>query len=499
MKTKKKELGQFFTNSIIAEFMVDLVLTKNTKRILDPAVGMGVFPQIAYSHNKKLEIEACEIDPEMIEGFQRENKYPYKLYKKDYLTTFFEEPFDAIICNPPYNKFQEIPNRENLIADFNRLYSVSMSGYSNLCTYFLIKSINELKENGRCCYIIPYEFINTGYGTVIKKYLLDSGMLRTIYKFSNTLSLFDEAITTSCIIVLENNKASKVNFINIDDIEELNARIFKNTNEYDSSELLPEEKWLKYFDFSSQKTEYNNITKMSVFGKVSRGIATGANSFFVINKTIIEERKLSDSVCLPCLTKAPDVKDVVFTNDSFQRLVEADKKVYLFDGTKAAGENDFSYIEYGESLGADKAYLTSHKNPWYLIEAKKSAPILVCVFNRNRIKVIRNEAGIKNLTNFHGLYLTNDDEDFSNIMFCYLLTPLAQELLYLSRREYGNGLTKFEPDDLTNADIVDLRVIDKNDKKRILEIYKKIKEANAEIMVEKLDAIFRKYTKLPNI
>ena len=84
-------------------------------------------------------------------------------------------------------------------------------------------------------------------------------------------------------------------------------------------------------------------------------------------------------------------------------------------------------------------------------------------------------------------------------MFCYLLTPLAQELLYLSRREYGNGLTKFEPDDLTNADIVDLRIIDKKDKKRILEIYAKIKEANAEIMVEKLDAIFRKYTKLSNI
>ncbi|MDE6687760.1 MAG: hypothetical protein K2K17_10640 [Lachnospiraceae bacterium] len=134
-----------------------------------------------------------------------------------------------------------------------------------------------------------------------------------------------------------------------------------------------------------------------------------------------------------------------------------------------------------------------------MLEAKKPAPILVCVFNRNRIKVIRNEAGIKNLTNFHGLYLTNDDEDFSNIMFCYLLTPLAQELLYLSRREYGNGLTKFEPDDLTNADIVDLRIIDKKDKKRILEIYAKIKEANAEIMVEKLDAIFRKYTKLSNI
>ena len=57
-----------------------------------------------------------------------------------------------------------------------------MSGYSNLCVYFLVKSMNELNENGKCCYIIPYEFMNTGYGKGIKQYLLDSKMLKTMAK-----------------------------------------------------------------------------------------------------------------------------------------------------------------------------------------------------------------------------------------------------------------------------------------------------------------------------
>ena len=500
MRNRRNEFGQFFTNHIIAEFMVKSAITVNTRKMLDPAVGLGILTKTAYSYNKNLQIEACEIDPKIIEDFQMKNRYPYKLHRNDYLTTPFYGLFDAIICNPPYNKFQYVPNRNKLIADFKKLYNISMSGYSNLYVYFLVKSLNELDHNGRCCYIVPYEFMSTGYGIAVKKYLLNSGMLRYIYKFSNTLKLFDEAVTTSCIILLENNRVcTKVNFVTINDIQELKTGIFKNTIEYDYSDLDPREKWLRYFDFSFDLKKYNNIVRMSVFGKVSRGIATGANNFFVMNKTMIKKHKLSVSVCLPCLTKASDVTDVVFTDSSFQRLAKADKKVYIFDGTKAAEESDFLYIKYGESLGANKTYLTSHKSIWYSIEAKKVAPILVCVFNRNKIKIVRNEAGIKNLTTFHGLYLINDDDEFSNIMFCYLLTPIAQELLYFSRREYGDGLTKFEPNDLTNAYVVNLRIINEDDKRKILEIYKKIKETNTPIMIERLDAIFRKYTKLPYV
>lgn len=111
--------------------------------------------------------------------------------------------------------------------------------------------------------------------------------------------------------------------------------------------------------------------------------------------------------------------------------------------------------------------------------------------------MIRNEVGIKNLTTFHGLHLDNNSEDFANIMFCYLLTPVAQELLYQSRREYGDGLTKFEPNDLTKADMLDLRIIEKKDCAKILSIYREIREKNDFVRIDELDAIFRYYLALP--
>lgn len=497
MKTKKKELGQFFTDPLIAKFMVDLAVDESTKSLLDPAVGMGVFTRFANETDDNISITACEIDPETIDNFKKENRYNFKLYEEDYLTHDFKKEFDAIICNPPYNKFQDIPNRDNLIADFKTKYSVTLSGYSNICVYFLVKSINELKKNGKCVYIIPYEFMNTGYGAVIKKYLLDSKMLKTIIKFDNCLSLFNEAITTSCIIVLENKKHDSVEFVNINSVEELQSEVFECKKTYLYTELNPKEKWLQYFDFTEEKAIYNNTVKVSTFGKVSRGIATGANNYFAINKSMIKEWNLSPDVCMPCLTKSPDVKDVVFTTESFRKLEAQDKKVFLFEGEKATTESDFAYIKHGEETGVDKAYLTSHRNPWYAIEEKKPAPILICVFSRERIKIIRNESNIKNLTTFHGFHLTEADDEFANIMFCYLLTPIAQELLYLSRREYGDGLTKFEPNDLTKADMLDLRIIKSKDKKKILSIYEQIKEENAEIGISELDGIFRKYLDKP--
>ena len=127
------------------------------------------------------------------------------------------------------------------------------------------------------------------------------------------------------------------------------------------------------------------------------------------------------------------------------------------------------------------------------MEYREAAPILICVFSRKKIKVIRNELGIRNLTAFHGLYLKNDSPDFVNMLFCYMLTPLAQELLYHSRREYGDGLTKFEPNDLTKAVMLDLRIITDKDKEEILKIYDEIKKANSEVKIYELDSIFRKY------
>ena len=166
--------------------------------------------------------------------------------------------------------------------------------------------------------------------------------------------------------------------------------------------------------------------------------------------------------------------------------------MYVFDGRNKTTSGDNKYIEYGESLNVNKSYLNSHRFPWYGIEDKKPAPIWISVFSRNNLKIIRNELMIKNLTTFHGVYPLINDEESINIFYCYLLTPLAQKILRLNKRECGEGLDKFEPNDLNNAMILDLNIINQNDKNEILEIYETLKNKNL-IEIEKLEFIFSKY------
>lgn len=493
MNDKKKELGQVFTPLGIAEYMVDLVYFEEAKSVLDPAVGDGIFLRCLNRKKRDMKLCAYEIDPDMIELFREKNEFETELYREDYLLSDDDTKYDLIICNPPYNRFQNIPNRKKYISDFSKKYGIELSGYSNLCTYFLIKSLNELNDNGRCAFIIPYEFLNTGYGVAVKEYLLSSRMLKTVIKFDNNMSLFEDSVTTSCIMVFENKNHDFIEFACIDMLEQVMLRKYAYSVKYGYEDVKAEQKWNTYFR-KDLNSSYNNLVRFDSVARVKRGIATGNNSFFALSKQQTEELGLSDDTCIKCISKSSYIKGTVFTDDDFYMLSENGKKVYLFDGERAKTDGDNAYIKHGVDTGVNRTYLNSHRNPWYQIEKKAVAPIWISVFCRNGLKVIRNETNAKNLTTFHGIYTVCDDVDFQNLFFCYLITPICRKLLLENKREYGDGLDKFEPNDLNNAMVMDISVLSKEDVDNILDIYGKIKsEGSAERYITELNDIFSGY------
>ena len=500
-KDYKKEYGQFFTSRPVAEFMAKWVLEKRPKMILDPAVGEGIFLWEIIrllslkTDTEELSVTAYEIDSNMADRFQKnlKNRSSLDLHRlnlcvEDYLKAETKKQYDAIICNPPYHKFQRIPDREQLRSLFSERYGITLSGYSNASSYFLVKSIYELASGGRCAYIMPYEFLNTGYGEAVKRYLLEKRVLKYIIKFDSSVRVFEDAITTCCILLLEKpmedgwikNRRMMENtviFSELHSLEQLNWEDIART-----STVIPEkhldchEKWLSYFLKENLVTDREYLIQLKRIAKVSRGIATGGNQFFVLNKELIRRYHLSREVCLPCVAKASDVKNPIFNEDIYRRLYEKNRKVAIFNGVCAHTEQDKAYIRYGEQNGIHEGYLTSHRNPWFAIENKAPAPIWIAAFSRDRIKVVRNEMMIRNLTAFHGIYI--EDAAFStediNLLFCWLLTPTAQKLLKGNKREYGAGLDKFEPGDLMDADVLDVRRMKSQDRADVLVYYQKM-------------------------
>ena len=477
-KEHRKQFAQFFTPRQIADIMADWLLGC---KHLEPAFGLGVFSRALIEKNFSGSIIGYEIDSVILNEakviFNGNNKLEIK--NQDYIYSSWRDRFDGIICNPPYFKFQDYDNL-GATEETKKHLELDFSGFTNLYAYFLVKSVSQLKEGGRCAYIIPSEFMNSDYGVQIKEYLLASKRLRHVIVFNFEEQLFDDAITTSAIILCANDdNTDAISFTNInnasdlDRIEELISiypAIPAFCKSYDTSDMKSGIKWKSYYQPLNQNS-FSHLVPFSTFAKVSRGIATGANDFFKFNLSKAKQFGIPAENLKPCICHCVDVCGSFFSQADFNALRDKDKYVFIFDGLASKSPAISKYIEKGELEKCNEKYLTKSRNPWYALEKREPAPIWVSVFSRNRLNFIRNTSNATCLTTFHCVY--PNETLFNSIpielLFAYLISNTARLIFLDNGREYGNGLSKFEPNDLNKGMMLDLRILNDGARRAILQ------------------------------
>ena len=504
----RKKFAQFFTPFPIADAMAKWLLGNDQlKDVLEPAFGLGVFSRAILSQNKEINIKGFEVDEnifgnakEYFDDFENVN-----LLLQDYMYNDWKNKYDGIICNPPYFKFHDYDNK-NILKEIETNLKCKLNGFTNLYTLFLLKSIHQLSKNGRCAYIIPSEFLNSDYGKLVKTYLIKSKTLRHIIVIDFEENVFDDALTTASIILCANdNLTDKVQFSNIQSLQDL-SKIdeiitkypnFSETEQtYNFTELNPDIKWKAYYQ-KQNSIKFKNLVPFSTYAKVVRGIATGSNEYFTFNFSKAKEFNIDELYLLPCICSAKDAKTSFFTKQDFEELKKSDKSIFLFNALNPNDKNINSYIQKGEEEEINKRFLTASRTSWYSLENRKPAPIWVSVFNRSGLRFIRNEANISNLTSYHCIY-PKQTSLFSEInidlLFAYLLTDTAKQIFDDNSRQYGNGLQKFEPNDLNKGMMLDLGLLDKQTSNEILKLYKEYKclildNKNGDEIINKIDEI----------
>lgn len=500
----RKKYAQFFTPFVVAQFMAKWVLgNKQLRTVLDPAFGLGVFARAIRKQNKDCIIKGFEIDETILKEANAifEDESNISVFLKDYMFNDWGNRYDGIICNPPYFKFHDYDNK-TVLKEMEDNLGLKLNGFTNLYTLFLLKSAYQLNQNGRSAYIIPSEFLNSDYGKLVKSYLIENKLLRYIIIFDFEENVFDDALTTASILLFANDKErAEVEFINVktlDDLQQVQTKILSyprgmTTGAFSFSDLDPEIKWRAYYQ-KQNAMRFKHLVPFSTYGKVVRGIATGANEYFTFNKSKGEQYNIDRKYLLPCITKSADVAGSFFTQQNFEDLMQKDKNIFLLNATEE-NESLAKYILKGEEEGFNKRYLTANRNPWYALEKRPPSPIWVSVFNRNGLRFIRNEAEISNLTTFHCIYLNLFSEPKADLLFAYLLTDISKDIFNDNRREYGNGLHKFEPNDINKALIVDIDKIGQIDEEHILRLYYEYRESELSgnpdtILLDKINEVF---------
>lgn len=481
---ERKKLSQFFTPVAVAEFMAQWIVSNpSCKTVLDPAIGLGIFFRTIQklSPSNHYKFVGYDIDKTVLEkATDLFSTNDVEFRNEDYLFNDWGNFYDGIICNPPYLKFQDYKNRRSSLTEFQSRLDMNLSGFTNIYSMFMLKSVNQLSVNGRAAYLIPSEFLNADYGTTIKKLLLENGSLRFVILFDAKENVFDDALTTSCILLFSNDdKFKTVTFINagkVSDLSKLSEQIANYPDVKISgktvfySDLDPDVKWRKFYQKQNGE-KFKNLIPLSAYGKVVRGIATGDNDYFTFDEKKKEAFGIEDKFLLPCLTKAIHADKNFFTQEDFDKLRKKGSRTFLFNAFDTTNKAVQEYIALGEKLEVNTRYLTSHRNPWYAIEHRPPAPILITVFNRNGLRFVKNETRARNLTCFHCFYLNLFASQKQDLLMAYFLTDVSTEVLNDNRREYGGGLNKFEPNDLNKANVINLDAIDEKTEREIVEAY----------------------------
>ncbi len=502
----RRTFGQFFTPFEIAKFMSEWVLGNEKQKmdILDPATGFGIFPRALslLNKSKKIHFDLWEIDSQIakkLEGVVHEIGVDALVHQADFLRDGWDKKYDGIIANPPYFKHHYISEKEKVFQEVCLRTYFRFSIQTNIYCWFLIKAINLLDGRGRLAFIVPSEFFNANYGEKVKEYLKQCGVVLHFISINFEENVFDNALTTSVIILAEKSqqKHENINFYTVKNVKELvSLKDFLNKHPkktFKIAELNPKTKWRNYFN-GDKDIVSDKLVPLSVFGKFSRGIATGANQYFTLSASEVKQYKISNKCLRLCITKAVHARDIYFDDNQFNELKKRDKKIYLFDGEKSQDQSCKDYIFLGEKQGVNQKYLTKNRDPWYALEKREVSPVWVTVFGRSGLKFVWNDSSCINLTCFHAYYPTEAGKDYLDILFIYLYSDTAKKLFDREKREYGGGLGKFEPNDLNKAFVVDFRLLKSEQIEALKDLQKKFlkseKKERAQLL-KQADKIFR--------
>ncbi len=457
----RRRFGQYFTPPRIAAWMADWVVQPATRTVLDPAVGTGVLLEAVLAQPRlprTAQIDGYDADPVVLHVCRQglaDLHRPLNLVHGDFLHAALPSRYDAVVCNPPYIRHRALAERTALYQHFEQQYGLRLNRFSNSYVLFLVKIAQSLSAHGRAAIITPVDFLNANFGAPIKAFLLRANLLDGILVFGHSTLVFDDANVAACIVLLRADRLpdAPIQLAHVPTEAEL-APLDQLPSTWLSSvsprELEPNAKWLASVPgprTPSAPLHRQQLVPLGQLAAVRRGIATGANEFFILTAAERTQRGLEAESRL-CITKAAQAPYLDFTAADVDALLQADKKLYLLDVQGELSPTAAAYVAAGAHRGIPQRYLPKHRQPWYASEQRPVAPLWATTFTRRGFRFVLNRAGIAHLTAFHGIYPHARDPELLLVLAAFLNSSWAATLLAQQQRRYGSGLLKLEPLDL---------------------------------------------------
>lgn len=180
----KNKKGSYYTpDKIVSNY---LPLVKSDTKLLDPCCGTGSFlltlgdrienPENIYGFDS--DKVACFIaGVNLLIKYKDKEFYP-KVFNCDFLRYETDEKFDIIATNPPWGGVN--------VEDYSKIYPEVKSGEN--FSYFIVKSERLLKEDGKCCFVLPVSITNVKTHRDIRRFILDNFRIENITHYGKVFT-----------------------------------------------------------------------------------------------------------------------------------------------------------------------------------------------------------------------------------------------------------------------------------------------------------------------
>ena len=210
-----------------------------------------------------------------------------------------EEPFEAIVSNPPYSIHWEGSENPVLINDprFSPAGVLAPSSKADLA--FVMHSLSWLASNGTAAIVcFPGVFYRGGAEKKIRKYLVDNNFIDCVIQLPDNL-FFGTSIAT-CILVIKKNKTdNKVLFIDAS----------KNCIKVTNNNKLREADIDKIVEEYASREEIEHITHLATYEEIE------AQDFNLSVSTYVEQEDTREKI------------DIKVLNEDISKIVEKENKL----------------------------------------------------------------------------------------------------------------------------------------------------------------------------
>ncbi|OQA30128.1 MAG: Modification methylase Eco57IB [Betaproteobacteria bacterium ADurb.Bin341] len=468
--------GQYSTPFELAHVMVGQALRDRhwqsgdgAVHVFEPACGSGVFLSalLAIPHAPAFLFTGVERDPDYADICKSVfASKKVRIVEGDFFivseTEAFQASADVLVANPPYVRHHHLAFEDKLRLQSRvlRELGIQISGLSGLYVYFILLADRLLRAGAVASWLIPGEFLYTNYGKALREYLLKRVTLLRLHTFASEDVQFDDALVSSCIVTYRKAPPpADAEF----EVTEGRYGASGFGRKWRCAELSSFSKWV--FKEQSETGKSQGVTVGDLF-RVTRGIATGNNGFFVLDEEHVSMAGIERDALTPLLPGPRFLRDAVIDADD-QGEPQIEKRRYLLSLDAQPEEVErrypraYQYLREGERAGVPSGGLCKMRKLWYQQEKREPPQYLVSYMGRanpvtgQSVRFFLNRSKGIATNGFICLYprpflvdlLSGRPDRETELLACLNAVPPGH--VDAAGRQYGGGLKKIEPRELS--------------------------------------------------